>query len=96
MPSKELFHMMIKTISFISLLCVPIGFVSAENESRRPELNQKSSEASEKSMPNNQKSTTEIKSTQKVRKRKNDDTFINSEQISEDIRSSLDIFPVNI
>jgi hypothetical protein len=88
--------MMIKNISFISLLCVSIGLASAENENRRPELNQKSSEASEKSMPNNQTPKTEIKSTQKARKRKNDDTFIHSEQISEDIGSSLDIFPVNI
>ncbi len=87
---------MIKTISVISFLCVPIGFVLAENENRRPELNQKASEVSERSMPNNQKPKAEIKSNQKVRKRKNDDTFINSEQISEDIGSSLDIFPVDI
>jgi hypothetical protein len=87
---------MIKTISVISFLCVPIGFVLAENENRRPELIQKASEVSEKSMPNNQKPKAEIKSNQKVRKRKNDDTFINSEQISEDIGSSLDIFPVDI
>ena len=43
MPSKELFHIMIKTISVISFLCVPIGFVLAENENRRQELNQKAS-----------------------------------------------------
>ena len=93
MPSKELFHMMIKIISFISLLCVPIGFVSAENENRRPELNQKSSGVSERSMPNNQKPKTEIKSAQKVRKRKNEDTIIPSEQISEDFAVA---FPVDI
>ena len=85
--------MMIKIISVISLLCVPIGFVSAENENRRPKLNQKSSEVSETSMPNNQKPTTEIKSAQKVRKRKNEDTIIPSEQISEDFAVA---FPVDI
>ena len=93
MPSKELLHMMIKTISFIAFLCVPIGFVSAENENRRPELNQKSSEVSKKSLPNNQKPKTEIKSAQKVRKRKNEDTIIPSEQISEDFAVA---FPVDI
>ena len=85
--------MMIKIISVISLLCVPIGFVSAENENRRPELNQKSSEVSETSMLNNQKPKTEIKSAQKVRKRKNEDTIIPSEQISEDFAVA---FPVDI
>ena len=93
MPSKELFHMMIKIISFMSLLSVPIGFVSAENENRRPELNQKSSEVSKKSLPNNQRPKTEIKSAQKVRKRKNEDTIIPSEQISEDFAVA---FPVDI
>ena len=93
MPSKELFNMMIKIISVISLLCVPIGFVSAENENRRPELNQKSSEVSETSMLNNQKPKTDIKSAQKVRKRKNEDTIIPSEQISEDFAVA---FPVDI
>ena len=71
--------MMIKIISVISVLCVPIGFVSAENENRRPELNQKSSEVSERSVPNNQKPKAEIKSAQKVRKRKNEDTIIPSD-----------------
>ena len=85
--------MMIKIISVISLLCVPIGFVSAENENRLPELNQKSSEVSETSMPDNQKPKTEIKSAQKVRKRKNEDTIIPSEQISEDFAVA---FPVDI
>ena len=85
--------MMIKIISVISLLCVPIGFVSAENENRRPELNQKSSEVSETSMLNNQKPKTDIKSAQKVRKRKNEDTIIPSEQISEDFAVA---FPVDI
>ena len=85
--------MMIKIISVISLLYVPIGFVSAENENRRPELNQKSSEVSETNMPNNQKLKTEIKSAQKVRKRKNEDTIIHSEQISEDFAVA---FPVDI
>ena len=85
--------MMIKTISFMYLLCVPIGFVSAENESRRPELNQKSSEVSKKSLPNNQRPKTEIKSAQKVRKRKNEDTIVPSEQISEDFAVA---FPVDI
>ena len=85
--------MMIKIISVISLLCVPIGFVSAENENRRPELNQKASEVSEKSMPNNQKPKAEIKSAQKVRKRKSEDTIIPSEQISEDFAVA---FPVDI
>ena len=85
--------MMIKIISVISLLCVPIGFVSAENENRRPELNQKSSEVSEMGMPNNQKPKTEIKSAQKVRNRKNEDTIIPSEQISEDFAVA---FPVDI
>ena len=93
MPSKELFHMMIKIISVISLLCVPIGFVSAENENGRPAVTQKSSEVSERSMPNNQKPKTEIKSAQKVRKRKNEDTIIPSEQISEDFAVA---FPVDI
>ena len=85
--------MMIKIISFMSLLYVPIGFVSAENENRRPELNQKSSEVSKKSLPNNQRPKTEIKSAQKVRKRKNEDTIIPSEQISEDFAVA---FPVDI
>ena len=85
--------MMIKTISFISLLCVPIGFVSAKNENRRTELDQKSSDVSERGMPNNQKPKTEIKSAQKVRKRKNEDTIIPSEQISEDFAVA---FPVDI
>ena len=85
--------MMIKVISVISVLCVPIGFVSAKNENRRPELNQKSSEVSETSMPKNQKPKTEIKSAQKVRKRKNEDTIIPSEQISEDFAVA---FPVDI
>ena len=85
--------MMIKTISFISLLCVPIGFVSAENENRRPEPTQKSSEVTKKSLPNSQKPKTEIKSAQKVRKRKNEDTIIPSEQISEDFAVA---FPVDI
>ena len=58
----------------MSLLSVPIGFVSAENENRRPELNQKSSEVSERSIPNNQKPETEINSAQKVRNRKNEDS----------------------
>ena len=85
--------MMIKIISVISVLCVPIGFVSAENENRRPELNQKSSEVSERSVPNNQKPKAEIKSAQKVRNRKNEDTIIPSEQISEDFAVA---FPVDI
>ena len=85
--------MMIKIISFMSLLCVPIGFVSAENENRRPEPTQKSSEVTKKSLPNNQKPKTEIKSAQKVRKRKNEDTIIPSEQISEDFAVA---FPVDI
>ncbi len=85
--------MMIKIIPVISLLCVPIGFVSAENENRLPELNQKSSGVSERSMPNDQKPKTEIKSAQKVRKRKNEDTIIPSEQISEDFAVA---FPVDI
>ena len=85
--------MMIKTISFIAFLCVPIGFISAKNENRLPELNQKSSEVSKKSLPNNQKPITEIKSAQKVRKRKNEDTIIPSEQISEDFAVA---FPVDI
>ena len=50
MPSKELFHIMIKTLSVICFLCVPIGFVLAEKENRRPELNQKASEVRERSM----------------------------------------------
>ena len=85
--------MMIKIISVISVLCVPIGFASVENENRRPELNQKSSEVSERSVPNNQKPKAEIKSAQKVRKRKNEDTIIPSEQISEDFAVA---FPVDI
>ena len=85
--------MMIKTISFISFLCVPIGSVSGENENRRLEPNQKSSEVIKKSLPNDQKSKTEIKSAQKVRKRKNEDTIIPSEQISEDFAVA---FPVDI
>ena len=84
---------MIKTISVISFLCVPIGFVLAENENRRPEPNQKSSEVTKKSLPNNQKPKTEIKSAQTVRKRKNEDTIIASEQISEDFAVA---FPVDI
>ena len=85
--------MMIKTISVISFLCAPIGFVLAENENKRPELNQKSSEVSERVRPNNQKPKTEIKSAQKARKRKNEDTIIPSEQISEDFAVA---FPVDI
>ena len=85
--------MMIKIISVFSLLCVPVGVVLAENENRRPELNQKASEVSERSMPKNQKPKTEIKLAQKVRKRKNEDTIIPSEQISEDFAVA---FPVDI
>ena len=44
-------------------------------------------------MPNNQKPKAEIKSAQKVRKRKNEDTIIPSEQISEDFAVA---FPVDI
>ena len=84
---------MMKTISVISFLCVPIGFVLAENENRRPELNQKSPVVSERGMPNSKKPKTEIKSAQKVRKRKNEDTIIPSEQISEDFAVA---FPVDI
>ena len=85
--------MKIKTISFILLLCFSIEFLSAENEAPNPEPNQKSSEVIEENVSGNQKPKTEIKLAQQNRKRKNEDTIIPSEQISEDFAVA---FPVDI
>ena len=85
--------MKIRTMSLILLLCAPIGFLSGEHEDLNPEPNQKSSEVIEENVSNNQRPKREIKSPQKVRKRKNEDTIIPSEQISEDFAVA---FPVDI
>ena len=98
MPSKEIFHMMIKAISILSFLCFPFSFLSAQNQDRDSEQGQKSQETIGEIRPAESKPESKIQSTQTARKRRNEKIFVPSQSASRDIDDILKmrIFPVDI